>query len=269
MDEKVIALPAPERGVKFTPFQAMQLAIDEAAKGLPFVSPNPAVGCVVLDADGGFLSSGYHQKYGEAHAEVNAVKGLSETDLQQAQVYVTLEPCAHQGKTPSCARMLAKHPLQRVVYGLRDPNPLVSGKGAQILREAGIDCMLFHECAGPGLEAELEEVCEAFLWNQRHNRLFVSLKVAASLDGKIALASGESKWITGAASREFAHWLRASHDATLIGVGTLLRDDPALDIRHPEIQKTNQVVVLDSQAQGLRRSDELKMIKTHRPENLF
>lgn len=123
----------------FTPLGAMKLAIDEARKGLGFVEHNPPVGCVILDAHGDLLAKGFHRIYGGDHAEIDALKQVrNEIELKGATIYVTLEPCAHEGKTPSCAKRLALLPIKKVVYGLQDPNPLVNGKGAELLRSAGI-----------------------------------------------------------------------------------------------------------------------------------
>ncbi|MFN8790160.1 MAG: bifunctional diaminohydroxyphosphoribosylaminopyrimidine deaminase/5-amino-6-(5-phosphoribosylamino)uracil reductase RibD [Bdellovibrionales bacterium] len=245
--------------------QAMQMAMDEALKGAPFVSPNPKVGCVILDSHGHLLAKGYHTRYGQAHAEVEALKGLSPEQLRGAHVIVTLEPCAHQGKTPSCARHLATLPLKKVTYGLLDPNPLVAGKGAEILKAAGFEV---EEYSGP-LKSDLEEICEEFLWNFREKKIFVALKIAQSLDGKIALKNGDSQWITGPESREKAHELRAQYDATLVGLGTVLKDNPSLNIRHPRIEKQNRVVILDRRGDCLKKTESLKLFQVHAPENIF
>lgn len=248
--------------------QAMKLAIEEAYKGATRVSPNPLVGAVVVDAAGRLLGKGFHEYYGGPHAEVNALKGLSEEQLRGATVYVTLEPCAHEGKTPSCAKMLAKWPLKQVIYGLLDPNPLVAGQGADILTAAGIATEVFSE-THPEFKEDLEEVCEAFLWNFREKKIFISLKIAQSLDGQIGLKSGESKWITNEKSREQAHYLRAIHDATLVGRRTVEADNPSLNIRHPQYRKKNKVVVLDPQGALLKEGSRLNLPRHHEPENLF
>ncbi len=228
---------------------AFRLALCEAVKGAPYVSPNPLVGCVVVDENHHVLATGYHAKYGEAHAEVDALRKLKPDSLKNATVYVTLEPCAHEGKTPSCAKALAKLPIKKVIYGLQDPNPLVSGQGAEILRSAGIEAV---EYQGP-LKNEFEEICEVFLKNFRQKKIFVAAKVASSLDGQIALKNGESKWITGPESREKVHELRAWYDAVLIGRNTIEVDNPSLDIRHPIIKKENFLVILDSQSTLLKK----------------
>jgi diaminohydroxyphosphoribosylaminopyrimidine deaminase / 5-amino-6-(5-phosphoribosylamino)uracil reductase len=232
MDEKVSFL---------TDEQAMALAIHEAYKGAPYVSPNPLVGCVILDENNKLLATGYHHIYGGPHAEVDAFSKLSEQQLRNAQVFVTLEPCAHEGKTPSCAKALAKMPLKRVVFGLEDPNPLVAGQGADIIRKAGISCLEYEG----DLKNDLEDVAEIFLKNYREKKVFVALKVAQTADGKIAKLNGDSKWITSEASREYVHELRARYDAILVGRNTIEVDDPMLNIRHPNITKINYLVILD------------------------
>lgn len=254
--------------MKVNPEQSMKMAIQEAYKGATQVSPNPLVGAVVVDAEGNILGSGYHEFYGGPHAEVNALKGLSSEKLRGATLYVTLEPCAHEGKTPSCAKMMATLPLKKVVYGLVDPNPLVAGQGAEILKTAGIETEIFSE-SHPEFKDDLEEVCEAFLWNYRQKKTFVSLKIAQSLDGQIGLKTGESKWITNEKSREYVHYLRAAHDATLVGRGTLETDNPSLDIRHASYQKTNKIVVIDSSGGLLNKASQLKITHIHETQNLF
>lgn len=254
----------PRQGEILTIEQAMRLAIRCAYTGAPHVSPNPLVGAVVLDSTGAFLQAGAHLKYGEAHAEVNALRGLTNEQLQGAHVIVTLEPCAHEGKTPSCAKMMAKLPLARVTYGLVDPNPLVAGQGAEILKQAGIDARLFSfedKDDEEEIKADLEQVCEVFLKNYREKKIFITLKMASSLDGQIALKSGESQWITGPESREHVHWLRACYDAIVVGAGTVQHDNPSLNIRHPRIQKENKIVVLDSEARVLSRFADLNLAK--------
>lgn len=250
----------------------MRLAISEAYKGAPYVSPNPLVGAVVVDAKGNFLGAGYHEYFGGAHAEVNALKNLQPEQLQDATVYVTLEPCAHEGKTPSCAKMMAKLPLKKVIFGLIDPNPLVTGQGAEILKQAGIEAEVFsadHSREFNEIKQDLEEVCEAFLWNFREKKVFVTLKMASSLDGQVALRSGESQWITGPESREYVHYLRACYDAIIVGKGTVEFDNPSLNIRHPTIQKTNKIVIIDSEGDLLGKYSSLKLSEAHQPEHVF
>lgn len=271
---------AVRMGQKLDPDEAMQLALVEASKGFAFVSPNPLVGCVILDAEDRLISFGHHHRYGGPHAEIDALEKLLNTaqgaakDLQlllkDCTVYVTLEPCAHEGKTSSCAKELAQYPIKKLIYGLQDPNPFVQGKGAAILKKAGIETKLFNEVSGnSAIQQSLEEICEAFLLNFRRQEIFISLKVASSLDGHLGLQTGESQWITGEKSRHVGHELRAAHDATLIGVNTFLQDNPSLSLRIQGLQKKNKVVVLDSTGRGLKEAfKDQKKWKLFQAENL-
>lgn len=244
--------------------QAIQLAISQAHQGAPFVSPNPKVGCVILDSKGELLSKGYHKKFGQPHAEVEALNQIQDKEkLKGAHVIVTLEPCAHEGKTPSCAKTLAKLPIKKVTYGLVDPNPLVAGKGAEILKAAGIEA---EEYQGP-FKKELEETCEEFLWNFRQKKVFVALKVAQSSDGKISKV-GERIQITGPEAMQKVHELRAQYDAVLVGKNTILIDNPKLDVRHSKIIKENKVIVLDRSGEVLKSREQLNIFKTHNAENV-
>ncbi|MBK7960606.1 MAG: bifunctional diaminohydroxyphosphoribosylaminopyrimidine deaminase/5-amino-6-(5-phosphoribosylamino)uracil reductase RibD [Bdellovibrionales bacterium] len=259
-----------KRGQPLTDIEAMSLAISEARQGLIHVSPNPPVGCVVLDSKGCFLSKGHHEFYGGPHAEVNALRDLSATELSGAHLFVTLEPCAHEGKTPSCAKMLARTGIAKVTFGLVDPNPLVSGQGEQILKDAGIQTERQSE-SNKELLNDLEEVCEVFLWNFRQRKVFVTLKLAASLDGVIALESGESQWITNEASRNYSHMLRAQADAILVGSGTVANDNPKLNIRlDPDLGRIEKrVVIIDTHGVQLARFHELQLSQVHSRENIF
>lgn len=251
--------------------EAMSFAIELAKQGAPFVSPNPLVGCVILSAQQELIGHGYHQKYGEAHAEINALKGLTESQLKGAHVVVTLEPCAHQGKTGSCAKKLIEYPIARVTYGLQDPFPLVAGKGAQIIRAAGIACVNYsaqeNTQADPQIKKNLELVCEVFLKNVRQSSLFCAIKLAQSLDGKMGLPNGKSKWITSEASRRQAHYLRGIYDVLAVGYQTILIDDPALDIRGQSFQKQNQILILDPAGKTIGQN--LKVFSSHAAENIF
>jgi diaminohydroxyphosphoribosylaminopyrimidine deaminase/5-amino-6-(5-phosphoribosylamino)uracil reductase len=243
----------------------MKRALEEGSKGFGFVSPNPLVGCVVLNSKLEMISTGFHEMYGGAHAEMNAIKNLTHEQLDGAHVVVTLEPCAHVGQTPSCAQELAKLPIASVTYAVKDPNPLVSGKGIEILEKAGIAVLHLettqHHC---------EDLAEIFLWNMREKRAFVALKMASSLDGQIALKSGESQWITGEKSRKYSHYLRAGYDAILIGRNTLVVDDPMLNIRHPNFQgKKNKVVLLDPEGKLLKNISHYKISEYHQKENII
>lgn len=267
MDEKINSNSKDYSG-RLTIEQIFKLAMQEAQKGAPYVSPNPVVGCVITDSQGYLISTGYHQLYGEAHAEVNALKGLSRDQLTGARVYVTLEPCAHQGKTPSCAKALAQLPLSEVVYAIQDPNPLVAGQGAKIIQNAGIQ---ISEYQGP-LKSDLEDLAEVFLKNFREKKIFVAAKIATSLDGQIALKSGESQWITGSESRTYVHELRSYYDALLVGHKTIEIDNPSLNIRHPTITKKNKLIILDSHLNILKKINsgfKFKFLECHDPSDIY
>ncbi len=264
MDE-IISVMSLVLGSKLTDDQAMNLALQEAEKGWGWVSPNPAVGCVVLDQHQRLIGYGHHERYGGPHAEAKALQGLTPTQLQGARVFVTLEPCSHYGKTPPCAEMLAQLPIKEVIYGLQDPNPQVQGQGLAILQQAGITVTPYQK----NLE-HFEKVCEHFLKNMRHKQPFITLKAAMSLDGKIALKNGQSQWITGEESRLEAHRLRAYHDAILVGVNTFLTDNPSLNIRHPQFKdKENKVIVLDPRGRGIKNLKKSRLYASHKPEQIY
>ena len=211
----------------FTDFdrKAMARALELAARGLTTTHPNPRVGCVIAQGER-IVGEGWHERAGEAHAEVAALQAAGGR-AAGATVYVTLEPCNHQGRTPPCAAALLAARVARVVYAVADPNPRVDGGGAARLREARVRV---EEGLMAGEAAELN--C-GFLKRMRHGRPWVRVKLAMSLDGRTALASGASRWISGAAARaDVQHW-RARSSAVLTGVGTVLADDPRLDVRLP------------------------------------
>lgn len=253
-------------GIVLSDREAMLRAIELARQGRGFVSPNPPVGCVILDEKGCLLAEGYHQKLGGPHAEIEALNQIkSEEVLKGASLFVTLEPCAHQGRTPPCARALTKLPLKRVVYGLRDPNPQVSGRGLEILREGGVAVECFSE-----LEEELEELADVFLFNQRHQSTFLCVKVASSLDGKVALRSGESQWITGEKSRQRVQELRGFYDAVMVGAGTVLKDNPRLNSRDPRFEfRSNKIIILDLEGKCLSFLPESEILKCREPSEVI
>ncbi len=216
----------------------MELALREAAKAAGYTSPNPLVGCVIVSPKGEIVGTGYHHKAGEAHAEVNAL-AVAGAAAKGATAYVTLEPCSHYGRTGPCCRALAAAGIKKVVAAMVDPNPKVAGQGFAYLRERGIETEV-------GLCAEeAAKQNEIFLTWIEKGRPFISLKYAMTLDGKLAAAGGDSKWITGAEARSFAHKLRHLHDAVLVGAGTVLADDPQLTCRLFE-GKDPLRIVLDS-----------------------
>ncbi|MFO7847932.1 MAG: bifunctional diaminohydroxyphosphoribosylaminopyrimidine deaminase/5-amino-6-(5-phosphoribosylamino)uracil reductase RibD [Balneolaceae bacterium] len=216
----------------------MQRALSLAGKGRGYTSPNPLVGCVIVSDAGNIIGEGYHKKYGKAHAEVNAVKSVKDNStLREATVYVTLEPCAHQGKTPSCAKMLAGLPLKRVVIAMKDPFANVNGKGIKILKKAG-----FRVDVGL-LEKEARELNEAWLHYVQFSRPFVTLKIAQSADGYIAAPNGDSKWISSNDSRTEVHRWRSRQDAVLVGRNTAMHDNPSLTVRMVEGRQPWRVVI--------------------------
>jgi diaminohydroxyphosphoribosylaminopyrimidine deaminase / 5-amino-6-(5-phosphoribosylamino)uracil reductase len=217
-------------------FMARAIALTE--RGRDTATPNPSVGCVIAKA-GRVIGEGWHERAGEPHAEVRALQACSESP-EGATVYVSLEPCAHEGRTPPCAERLVAARIARVVAALEDPNPLVHGYGATKLRDAGIrvDVGL--------MAAQAEEAHRGFLHRMRHRRPWMRIKAAASLDGRIALANGESQWITGEAARRDVHALRARSCAMLTGIGTVLRDDPELTVRHVPCSRQPRRVLIDS-----------------------
>ena len=219
--------------------QAMLLAIEQARRGLGRVSPNPPVGAVILNSKGQLLSTGYHQALGADHAEIMALKN-NKHSLEQAVLYVTLEPCAHQGLTPSCADKLAKLPFSKVCIGLKDPNLKVFGRGIKKLKQASIEVEMYE---GP-LKNQLEELIEIFSYNMKEQKPFTALKIASSLDGSISVFN--RKWITNELSREYVSLLRGHYDAVCIGAQTFLIDNPHLNSRHPHfLDQENTVIILD------------------------
>lgn len=253
-------------GERLSHAEAMALAVREAQGGWGRVSPNPLVGAVILDAKSRLLASGFHASLGGDHAEIAALKSICDSSqLVGGAIYVTLEPCAHHGRTPPCAEALAKTGLANVYFGVVDPNPLVSGKGKKLLEEASKNVVLLEDQA-----SECEECAEFFLYSVRNRRPFLTLKSATSLDGQMALKSGESQWITGPEARLEAHRWRAGHDAILIGVETFLRDDPQLTVRHPDyLWKKNRILVLDRKGRGLERLQASRLLKSHHPSQII
>lgn len=201
----------------------MKRAIALAKRGAGWVSPNPMVGAVIVK-NGMIIGEGYHRRYGENHAEINAIENASRP-IDGATFYVTLEPCTHYGKTPPCVdRIVASRPA-RVVVGSVDPNPVVSGRGIEILKENGIETTT----------GVLQDACirlnERYFKYTATGQPFVTVKYAQTFDGRIATATGHSQWISSDASRTFAHRLRSCHDAVMVGIGTVLSDDPDLTVR--------------------------------------
>ena len=227
----------------------MAQALRLAEKGLYTTTPNPRVGCVIV-RDGKVVGSGWHERAGEPHAEIHALKQAGEL-ARGATAYVTLEPCSHHGRTPPCAEALVQAGVGRVVVAMIDPNPLVAGEGLARLQQAGIQTDIGL------LEKEAHELNIGFVSRMTCGRPWLRLKIAASLDGKTALNNGVSQWITGPDARRDAHRLRARSCALLTGIGTVLADDPSLNVREVETTRQPLRVVVDS---ALRMSPTAKML---------
>src|SRR5690348_1083022 len=216
----------------------MAQALRLAENGLYSTSPNPRVGCVIV-RDGQIVGTGWHERAGQPHAEVNALKAAGSA-ARGATVYITLEPCSHHGRTPPCAEALVEAGVAKVIMAMQDPNPLVAGKGYALLEKAGIEVQ-----AGL-MEAEATALNIGFVSRMTRNRPWVRMKIAASLDGKTALNNGASQWITGEAARRDGHRMRARSCAILTGIGTVLADNPELSVRHVETSRQPLRVVVDS-----------------------
>lgn len=219
----------------------MAQALRLAERGLYTTSPNPRVGCVLV-SDGRVIGEGWHEKAGEPHAEVHALRAAAAAgeDVRGATAYVTLEPCSHHGRTPPCAEALVAAGVARVVAAMQDPNPLVAGRGLARLAAAGIAtaCGL--------LAAEARELNIGFVSRMTRGRPWVRLKAAASLDGRTALGNGKSQWITGSEARQDGHRWRARACALMTGVGTVRDDDPQLNVRGIEMARQPLKIIVDS-----------------------
>lgn len=215
----------------------MKRAIELADKGKGSVNPNPLVGAVIVK-DGRIIGEGYHEVFGKAHAEVNAFLHATE-DVAGADIYVTLEPCSHYGKTPPCALKIIEKGIKRVFVSSLDPNPLVNFKGIELLRNAGI------EVEYGILEPLTRKQNEIFFHYVKYRTPFVALKYAMTLDGKIATSHGDSKWITNEQSRMFVHELRNQYSAILVGITTVLKDNPRLDTRLDRPARNPIRIILD------------------------
>ncbi len=216
----------------------MHEALALARRGVGTASPNPMVGAVVV-VDGRIVGRGYHPRAGDPHAEVFALRDAADR-AQGATLYVTLEPCAHRGRTPPCTEAIIGAGIGRVVTAMEDPDHQVRGRGLRRLADAGIETSV-------GIaEGEARQLNEAYIKHRTTGLPFVTVKWAMTLDGRIATRSGESRWISGEASRALVHRIRAGTDAILAGIGTVLRDDPALTARAPDAARSPRRIVLDS-----------------------
>ncbi|MCX6282827.1 MAG: bifunctional diaminohydroxyphosphoribosylaminopyrimidine deaminase/5-amino-6-(5-phosphoribosylamino)uracil reductase RibD [Bacteroidetes bacterium] len=237
-------------GKMMTDKKYMRRALSLAARGAGFVCPNPLVGAVVVK-DGEIVGEGWHELFGGPHAEVNAIARAGE-QARGADLYVNLEPCNHQGKTPPCTELIIRSGINKVVIGMKDPNPLVNGQGSSLLRQNGIEV---HTGI---MEKESRKLNEVFIKFITTHLPFVTFKYAMTIDGKIATVDNASRWITGEESRKIVHRLRSSISAVMVGVDTVIFDDPLLNIRLPGKRKISPLkVITDSQ---LRMPLEAKVL---------
>jgi diaminohydroxyphosphoribosylaminopyrimidine deaminase/5-amino-6-(5-phosphoribosylamino)uracil reductase len=239
----------------------MAEALQLARRGLYTTSPNPRVGCVLV-RDGKIIGRGWHERAGEPHAEINALRDAEKYfgDARGATAYVTLEPCSHHGRTPPCCEALVAAGVRRVVAAMTDPNPLVSGRGLDFLRAAGIE-------VGAGLlEAQARELNVGFVSRMERGRPWVRVKLATSLDGRTAMASGESQWLTGPAARSDVQRLRARSCAVISGVDTVLHDNAALSVRAAELHLPDADVIAARQPLRVVLDSQLRL---HPPARLF
>jgi len=235
----------------------MKVCLHLAAKGYGKVFPNPMVGCIILH-NNQIIGKGYHKLFGGTHAEVNAIADAKSNgyNLKNSTLIVNLEPCSHYGKTPPCIDLIIKEKIKKVIIGTSDPNPVVNGKGIEILRSKGI------EVISGIMENECVQLNKRFFVNNLEKRPYITLKFAQSIDGKIALDNFESKWITNINTRKFAHRLRSENDAILIGRNTAEKDNPMLNNRLYKSRKNPIRIVIDP---NLKLKSDLQIFQT---ENL-
>lgn len=237
----------------------MKKALELSKKGYGHVNPNPLVGCVIVK-EGRVISQGYHKKYGDKHAEVNAIENAKES-LTGATMYVTLEPCSHFGKTPPCVNKIIENKISKVYIAMKDPNPLVAGRGINILKDNGVEVKVGI------LEEEARRINEIFIKYITQRKPFCTLKSAITLDGKIATHTGDSKWISNKKSREIVHELRQKYSGILVGINTVIKDDPMLNVRLKGIKDVSHPtrIIVDSRLRIPMKSkvlNNLKEIKT-------
>jgi len=231
--------------------------LELAARGKGQVSPNPLVGCVIVK-DGKIIGEGWHKKYGEAHAEIEAFRNCT-TDPEGSTLFVNLEPCSHHGKTPPCSDLIISKKVARVVIGTPDPNPLVNGKGIAKLRAAGIEVIV------AGNEATCAELNKFFFKSVKENKPYLAIKAAQTIDGKIADHNGSSKWLSCEESRAYVHQLRAGYDAVLTGINTVKTDDPELNVRLAE-GRDPHIIIVDKY---LEISAAAKLFSVNSPRKIF
>lgn len=247
----------------------MKRALELAKRGEGFVSPNPLVGAVIVKNDE-IIGEGYHECFGEDHAEINTFKNKIK-DIDGSTMYVTLEPCSHYGKTPPCVETIIKSGVIKVIVGTLDSNPLVSGRGIKILESNGIEVITGV------LENECKQINEVFFKYIETQLPFVTLKYAMTLDGKIASYTGSSRWISNSLSREYVHELRHKNSAIMVGIGTVLNDDPSLNTRLDDFKNsldpiriivdTNGRIPLDSKVINMESNSKTILATTDSIEN--
>ena len=218
--------------------ECMALALKLSKKGRAFVGANPMVGCVITRNDK-IIAQDYHRQYGKSHAEVNALDQIKD-QAKSATLYVTVEPCSHQGKTPPCTKALIKAGIKKVVVAMLDPNPMVSGRGVKLLKDAGIEVEIGL------LQIEAMELNRGFVKRMETGMPFVTTKIAMSLDGGTAMGSGESQWITSDAARLDVHKLRSNNQAIMTGSGTIINDNPKMTVRLNDYKTSPLRVIVDS-----------------------
>ncbi|MEW9096576.1 MAG: bifunctional diaminohydroxyphosphoribosylaminopyrimidine deaminase/5-amino-6-(5-phosphoribosylamino)uracil reductase RibD [Clostridiaceae bacterium] len=229
----------------------MKRALELAKLGEGFVNPNPLVGAVIVK-NGRIIGEGYHEFFGGAHAEINAFNNAIE-DVKGAHMYVTLEPCSHYGKTPPCANSIIEKGISKVIIAMKDPNPVVSGRGIDLLKSNGIEVEVGV------LEEEAKKLNEVFIKYITTKLPYCILKTATTLDGKIATVTGDSKWITGEKSREYVHQVRNKISGIMVGIDTVIKDDPSLTTRLKDSKGRNPIrIIVDSKG---RIPVEAKLLK--------
>lgn len=254
LDDLHTNLKLPKLGEALTPDEGMRLAWKLAWQGTGYVKSNPLVGAVCLDKNKQFVAGAWHLGFGKAHAEQALIKKIYEQGqeelLQEATIYVTLEPCAHIGKTPSCAQLMSDLPIKKVVYGLSDPTKKTSGKGPALLQQSGIRVEQFR--SSPEVLQQLKLLVEHFYSYEVNKQTFVSAKIASTINGIYSYSGAKRAWITGKRARAYGHWLRLYHDAIIVGADTVIQDNPSLTIRAFEGGRTPLRIVVDPFARALK-----------------
>ena len=233
-------------------FEFMAKALKLAAKGKNTCMPNPAVGCII-SKNGRIIGEGWHEKSGEDHAEVSALKSLN-SSAKGSTVYVTLEPCSYHGRTGSCVDMLIKSGVSRVVFGMTDPNPKVCGQGIMELEKAGI------LVEGPILESEAQYLNRGYIKRHQDGLPWLTIKMAMSIDGRTAMSDGKSQWITGIYAREDVQKIRAESCAIITGIGTILQDDPSLTVRYKKSEKISRLKDASKSLNSLPLKQPLRVV---------